>query len=66
MFFTVLGGKDTDISGQKMGATRRVLEKHLLAASQKAGLMLAEYMTPVESVGKTQDVGTGWMILLAL
>lgn len=49
-----------------MGATWRGLEKRLLAASQKAGLMLAEYMTPVEFVGKTQDVGMGWMILLAL
>lgn len=66
----MLGSKDTAISGQRIGATWCGLDKRLLtlppAASRKAGLMLTEHMTPVEPVGKTQDVGMCWVILLAI
>lgn len=65
-----MGGKDPDITGQKVGATQCDTEKHLVklppATSQKADLMPAEPMTPAEPVGKTQDGGVCWVHLPAI
>lgn len=66
----VLHSKDTHIPGQRVSAIWCGLEKHLVKwpppASQKAGLMPTKCMIPIEPVGKTQDAGVCWMILLVI
>lgn len=67
LLYKWVGGKDTDIAGQKVSATRCGTDKHLVklppATSQKAGLPPTDPMTPAESVGKTQDGGACWLNL---